>query len=237
MNGTDHDDEVLTEVAARIAAHDDLAGFLAAVTDACREVLEVDAVGVMVTSRSGRLQLLAASSHQSAELELHQSQIDEGPCVDAAGHGVLVASVGADNLARTWPTFGPAMIRAGFLAVHSAPLLWRDGAIGAMALFRKQAKPFDRTDDEAAQFFADLVTRRVMNDDDPSSFSPPDQAEQVEAALSSRTSIELAKGVMAELEHVEMDEAYRLLIARAGQRGQSLTTTADDLVSGRGFSK
>jgi transcriptional regulator with GAF, ATPase, and Fis domain len=222
------DADKLTDAMTRIAAHDDLAGFLAAVAQTSQEVLEADAVGVMVRSDIGRLQLLVASSHRSAELELFQSQIAEGPCVDAADEAGSVALVGADALVAKWPRFGPSMVEAGFLAVHSAPLRWRDGAVGAMALFRKEAKSFDVSDDEAAQRFADVVARRVMGDDEADGSSSDDR---IRTALSSRISIERAKGLIAELEGVEMDEAYRLLLERSRSRGESLTLAAERLVS------
>src|SRR4051812_38864409 len=125
-------DEIHVEsaVAASVAAldeHHDVADFLVEVIATCQRVLSVDATGIMVLSRGGRLELLAASSHRSAELELHQSQIDEGPCVDAATADVTVIVAGDESLRDRWPRFGPAMVHAGFRSVHSAPLQ-RDGA-------------------------------------------------------------------------------------------------------------
>jgi transcriptional regulator with GAF, ATPase, and Fis domain len=229
MDRNGHDDVALAEARSRIAVHKDTAGFLMAVAEISQEVLDADAVGVMVKSASGRLQLLVASSHRSAELELHQSQTDEGPCVDAAHGGAPTALAGGQELARRWPTFGPSMVDAGFLSVHSAPLRWRDLVIGAMALFRKQERPFDQADDEAAQFFADLVAQRIMGDEDAGLSAP---FEQITAALSSRITIERAKGFIAEIEGVDMEQAYRLLIASARGREESLTLTAEDLVAG-----
>lgn len=206
---------------------DDVAGSLAYLLSSCQDVLDVQAVGVMVAGRNGRLQLLAASTHRSAELELHQSQIDEGPCVDAAESGQSVAVVGEGPANERWPQFGPKMVAAGFRAVHSAPLRDGDSTVGAMALFRSDEIAFDAAEDEAAQAYADLVSRIVLGG---SGVAPKDVPDRIDAALASRVQIERAKGVVAQTQGVDMAGAYELMREAADRRGESLTATANDLI-------
>jgi len=217
----------LDDAETRLTESDDLADYLAYLIGTCEAALEVDAVGVMVRSVGGGLALLAASTHRSAELELHQSQIDEGPCVDAADGDDPVAVAGESVIRRRWPRFGPAMVDAGFLAVHSAPLRSARSPFGAMALFRRDEIAFEQAEDQAAQGFADLVSRAVLADQN----AEPESVHQlVDAALGSRVEIERAKGILAQVAGVDMAEAYQLLLARAADRGESLTVTAEGLV-------
>ena len=218
--------DVLSRLSTAIGSEHDLADLLAKVASSCREVLEVDATGIMVLSRSGRLQLLAASSHHAVELELHQSQIDEGPCVDAAQDGGSIALTGEDELRARWPRFGPAMIGSGFLSVHSAPLRWKGSTLGAMALFRRDATPFGPGEDEAAQAFADVVARLVMADD------AADVAAATERALESRIVVEQAKGAIMHSERVRSGEAYEMLLQRAERTGVTLTVAATEVLEG-----
>lgn len=217
----------LAHAEAKLEDPDDVAGSLAYIISSCQDVLDVDAVGVMVASRSARLQLLAASTHRAAELELHQSQIDEGPCVDAAADGVSVALSDQEAICRRWPIFGPAMIEAGFSAVHSAPLRVGSGQLGAMALFRRDPVPFDEAEDGAAQAYADLVTRAVTGRPD---VAPEDVAELVERALAGRVAIERAKGVVAQTSDVDLAEAYERVREKAAREGRTLTAAAADLI-------
>lgn len=218
---------VLAHAEQRTDDPDDLAGSLAYLLSSCQDVLDVQALGVMVRGRNGRLQLLAASTHRSAELELHQGQIDEGPCVDAADSGGSVAVVGEGPASERWPTFGPTMVAAGFRAVHSAPLRDGDSTIGAMALFRSDEIAFDAAEDEAAQAYADLVSRIVLGG---SGVAPEDLPDRIDAALASRVQIERAKGVVAQRQGVDMAGAYELMREVAERRGESLTATANELI-------
>lgn len=221
----------LAHAEEKLRGTDDMAGSLAYVLSSCQDVLDVDAVGVMVISRTGLLQLLAASTHTSAELELHQSQIDEGPCVDAAHGGVSVAVAGEQSIRERWPSFAPAMFASGYRAVHSAPLLPATGGtpIGAMALFRREAAAFDQAEGDAAQSYADLVARLVVGE---AAVEPADVLDRVDAALASRVSIERAKGVVSQTHDVDMGQAYELLRSKASRDGTTLTATADELIEG-----
>lgn len=205
----------------------DIADITADLVETCQKLLKADATGIMLRARGGRLQLLTASTHRSAELELHQSQIDEGPCVDAATHGHSVVVTGEESLRATWPVFGPAMLETGFWAVHSAPLRWNGSPIGAMALFRRDGVPFDDEEDSAAQSFADLAAHIIMGAEQ----GPSALHERVVAALASRVVVEQAKGVIAQETECEMGDAYTRLRSLASERSRTLTAMANDLVS------
>ncbi|MCL3818832.1 GAF and ANTAR domain-containing protein [Aeromicrobium wangtongii] len=221
-------DQALAEVTSALHQHHDVTGFLADLIEVCQRALAVDATGIMVLSRSGRLQLLAASTHRSTELELYQSQIDEGPCVDAAADDVSVILAEEAALRERWPRFGPAMVEAGFRSVHSMPLRWEGAPLGAMALFRHRAVALDGREDQAARAFADVVVHAVMDDELPGSSATQDR---IDAALAGRVLIEQAKGVMARHRGVGMGDAYDLLIERATASGRTLTEAAAELVA------
>jgi GAF domain-containing protein len=219
--------QALDRLSTALVPGHDVADLLAEVTASCRDVLDVDATGIMVLSRDGRLQLLAASTHDAAELELHQSQIDEGPCVDAARDVDPIAVSGDEGLRERWPRFGPSMIAQGFHSVHSAPLRWNATTLGAMALFRHAPRPFDEREDEAAGAFADLVARIVVGS---ASQDDADLDGLVETALGSRIVVEHAKGAIMETEGVSAGEAYELLLRRRTESRTTLTAMSQDVL-------
>ncbi|MRJ77416.1 ANTAR domain-containing protein [Aeromicrobium sp. SMF47] len=220
-------DQAVEHATSALRERQDVAGFLADLIEVCQRALAVEATGIMVLSRGGRLQLLAASSHQSAELELYQSQVDEGPCVDAAEGDVSIIVADEATLRERWPHFGPAMLAAGFQSVHSTPLRWEGSILGAMALFRHDAVALDSREHDAARSFADVVAHAVMDGEQTETVSAQ---ERVDAALAERVLIERAKGVLARLHDVEMGDAYDLLIAAARASGATLTAAAAELV-------
>jgi hypothetical protein len=213
----------LAHASDALVSDHDTAGALANLLESCQGVLASDASGILSGPPRGKLELLAASTHKASDLELHQAQIDEGPCVDARDGNESVAVVGEEALVDRWPSFGEAMVKAGYHAVHSAPLRWHANTLGAMALFRRDPVPFSAEDDTVAQAFANIATLLIVHAE------PVDLdrlGARVEAALSSRVVVEQAKGVLAHHGDVAMDEAYEVLRELAVSRGTTLTHVA-----------
>lgn len=216
----------LADASASLTRSQDVTGAVVSLVASCRERLAVDAVGVMV-EHGGRLELLAASSHEAAELEVHQLHDDEGPCVDAHRLGATVQVSSPDDLLRCWPAFGETMLRACFSSVHATPLVWRGRAFGAIGLFRRTDAAF--TDDEhaVAQAFADIATMLVVHLDE---VQPDELARRLDEALAGRAVVELAKGVLADQRAIGMAETYAALVWEAGDAGVPLTDWATRVV-------
>ena len=79
--------EVLAGANAAIVGPDlDVTGALASLLTGVTGALPADAAAVLVTTE-GSLEVLAATSHRVADLEVYQAQVDEGPCLDAMHTG------------------------------------------------------------------------------------------------------------------------------------------------------
>ena len=217
--------DALAKASAALVGETDIAGFLAALLASGADVLRVDASGILVED-GDQLDLLAASSHAAVELELHQAQLDEGPCVEAHESGVPINAHGAE-LTDRWPTFGRQMQDSGFHAVHASPLRWHGAALGAMGLFRRADDPLTPEEETVAQAFADLATLLIVQTDKVDLDTVKRRFQDV---LTTRIVIEQAKGVLAEHHDVDMAEAYQLLLRRAAQDGGKLTAVAEGVV-------
>lgn len=204
----------------------DVPGTLAALLRGAKDAMEVDAAGILIQMR-GHLDLLAASSHQASELETLQAQLEEGPCVDAHASGEPVAVSGSAQMRSTWPAFGPTMLNAGYSSVHASPLRWRQSTIGAMGLFRRSDQAFTVEDDTFAQAFADIATTLIVSTQD---LVGDELMTRLQTALSARTVIEQAKGVLAEQRGLGMAEAYELLLQSATNRREPLGDLATRIV-------
>jgi transcriptional regulator with GAF, ATPase, and Fis domain len=211
----------LARASAALVGDHDVQGFLVSLLRSSAEVLSVDASAVMVHDSRG-LELLAASSHVAEELELHQLQAADGPCREAYATGTPVSERGAERLRARWPDFGASLVSAGFLTVHSVPMRWHDDAIGVLGVFRHSDIALTADEQQIAQAFADIATLVVAQ-------APGISInERVDDVLTTRVVIEVAKGVIAELENIGMAEAYDRLVQRADSA--SLDAVAKEII-------
>ena len=208
----------------------DVVGVLTDLSDACVDLLDADAAGLMVVDQRGQLQMMAASSEQTRLLELLQLQTDEGPCVECYRTQAPV-EVDEAAMAGRWPEFAAAAADAGYHSIVSVPMRLRDQTIGALNLLRHGTGAMPDSDRRIAQALADVATiailqhRRVIRNEEVTS--------QLQGALNTRIIIEQAKGLLAEREAIDLDAAFNMLRDYARPRGERLADVARAFVEER----
>jgi GAF domain-containing protein len=202
----------------------------------CLGLLGADTAGVLVRAGDHGLDLLAATSHKTQELELYQAQLHDGPCVESIETGTTVGASGEGDLDRRWPEFGRAMSAAGFTAVHACPMRWHGRVLGGLNLFWATTRTLTQEEHALAQAFADIATLALMQS--PTADDAATITTRLRAALRGRVVIERAKGVLAHTEQIEMDEAFALLVTRSEEADRPLSEIAqqilDEIVAPRG---
>jgi transcriptional regulator with GAF, ATPase, and Fis domain len=219
--------QAFVDAAAAMVQQEDVTDTLNRLLADCAKFSAADAVGLLVRNAEDRLELLSATSHQAAELELYQLQHDTGPCVDAAREGVALSATADVEITERWGRVGEAILAAGFHAVHAVPLRWHGRLIGAMNAFHVIPRTADEEARQLTQAFADIAAVVIVQSAD---LTHAQLAERIQAALAGRTVIEQAKGVIAHLAGVDMAAAYDLLVQRAVKHGVSLTQAAVGVV-------
>jgi hypothetical protein len=194
----------------------------------CIELLGAHSAGVLVRVGEQELELLAATSHKAIELELYQSQVHSGPCVESIENGRRVAAAGSEEILAQWPDFGRAMSAAAFQTVHASPMRWHGRVLGGLNMFWQSAKDLTPEESELAQAFADVCTLALMQ---PSTDDPTAVAERLRSALQGRVVIERAKGVLAQTEGVGVDEAFTRLVDQSKRTAQPLAVVAAQVIS------
>ncbi|WP_051274369.1 GAF and ANTAR domain-containing protein [Cellulomonas sp. URHD0024] len=195
---------------------------VARLVDDCATLLHADAAALLVEVGRG-LELLAATSHRAAELEVYQAQQQSGPCVDVIATGEQLSIVGAAMIAERWPDVGSAVVTAGFDAVYAFPMTWRGRTIGGLNVFLRRSERLDDSALRLGQYLADVATLALAQ---PTDLTDDDLAERVRLALDGRATIERAKGVLAHTYGVDMASAYERLLNAAEVAGATLTQTA-----------
>lgn len=197
--------------------HDyDVVDLSTVLSEACVEVLDVTAAGLMLASPDGNLRVMTSSSEEMRLLELFESQADEGPCCDCYRSGQPVVNVDLEATDRRWPVFAPRALDGGFRAVHALPMRHRARTVGALNLFRASSGALDPDDLAVAQAFADVATITILQDRAGSEAQVVNG--QLNHALQSRIVIEQAKGIVAESAKIDMAEAFLRLRRHARNR-------------------
>ena len=223
----------LVELADTLVSDYDLAEYLDRLLERSVDVLGANAGGVMLFDRErgsgGGLQLLACTDERTRELELHELQVNQGPCIDS--HRLGQPIVAGDLLdAHRWPAFAPVAIDYGYRAVYAFPLRLRSSVIGALNLFRTAPGLVLQEDVRVAQAFADMATIGILQKRAVS--EARELAGQLQSALNSRVIIEQAKGIVAESLGCDMDRAYQLIRWFGRNSNRQVRSVAAAIVAG-----
>lgn len=212
----------LADAARALLGEHDVTDLLVRLTRDAVQFADADAAGLLVRA-DGRLETLTTTSHTAEHLEAFQSQHDEGPCVDVVEAGQTVEAVGRQEIVGRWPTVGPAIVAAGFRAVHAAPLAWQGGVIGGLNVFGREPRALDDAQRRAVQACADMLTLVAGQ---PFRLSGLDFSRSITRALRDRVVVEQAMGALAHQLGVDVSAAYDELVSRSEREGVTLTDTA-----------
>lgn len=224
--------EILVEAVDSLIDDFDLIDFLHRLTSRCVELLDVDAVGVMIVDPHGELQVIAASDEHTRLLELFALQHEQGPCVECYHSGQAQLNIDLES-SQVTAAFGPFAARAreaGFRTTHAIPMRLRHQVIGALNLFHSRTARISESDTQLAQALADVATIAILQQRTIEQGNV-DKA-QLQAALHSRVVIEQAKGVLAERWQVGLDEAFESLRSYARPRRLRMADLAQQVVQG-----
>jgi GAF domain-containing protein len=172
---------------------------------------------------------MASSDAKARSLDEWQHEVGEGTCLHAMRAGEVV-EVGDADLDTRWPAFMEQARARGVKSSLSLPLIVRDTSMGAINLYScEQTHAFDaerrgRLEMFAAQASTALMValRRARQDA---------TNKQLEAALTSRSTIDQAMGILMGQQRCSAQEAFDLLRAHSQVNNIKLREVAEHLVS------
>ncbi|MFG2466021.1 GAF and ANTAR domain-containing protein [Streptomyces canus] len=197
---------------------------------ACHDLLDVDAAAVMIADARGGLRTMASTDEDAAFTELLQLQSGNGPCMDSyrIGEPVSVPDIAAEQ--AHWPQLVAAVIDAGYDSLQAIPVRLHQRTLGVLTLLRRQLGPLTPDDVHLAQALADSAARALMHwSTEPA--RADDVITRVQSAISSKATLEIAKGMIAQYADTTITEASHLLTAYARQRRIRLSETVQALVN------
>jgi GAF domain-containing protein len=221
---------IFVEVADTLVDEFDLVDFLHMLTERASALVGAAAVGLMLTDQRGRLEFMAGSDENVRLIELFQLQDQEGPCLDAFRTGLPVINVDLEAASDRWPHFVPRAAAAGFRSVHAFPMRLRNRVIGALNVFGDtRGGGLEKGDVPVLQALADVATIALLQE---RAIRRGEQlTEQLQGALNSRIVIEQAKGAIAQVRGITVDEAFEVIRGYARRRNLRLVDLAHTIVT------
>ena len=195
-----------------------------AVTVATQIIPGCDAAGVCVVHRGERIDTHATSDDSLRAVDELQHKLDEGPCLDALRRDQTVISedLAADD---RWPNWGPQVIeQLGMHSCVSFRLYVTDKDLGALNLYGKEPRAF--TDEDIQDGLALAAHVGVA-------LAAALEVEHLEKALSGRTVIGQATGILMERFNLEPDRAFSVLSRMSQQKNVKLRQLAEQIVTTR----
>ena len=230
MNETSFDSRVLhtlTGLADTLVDDYDVVELLQTLVDACRDILDITAAGILLADDAGELELVASTSEASRLVEVMQLAAQAGPCIECFRTGVPIA---VTSLAATseWGPFRTEALAQGFSSIHALPLRLREQTIGTLNLMAEREGPLPEHVLVAARAFADMATIGILHE--RSLRESEVLAQQLRVALSSRVIIEQAKGVVSFTADIPIDAAFERIRSFARSHQLPLSQVAARIV-------
>jgi GAF domain-containing protein len=222
--------DIFVHLADTLVDDYDVVDLLHSLVAAAVNLLDATAAGLLLRDPRGNLAVVASSSEETRLLEIFQLQNNEGPCLDCvqAGSSVTCTDLGAES--DRWPTFVPAALAAGFQSVVAVPLRLRTQTIGGLNMFHSLPETLTPDDRALAQALADVATIGILQQRIAQRSS--DLTDQLQHALTSRVTIEQAKGVLAERNETNMGAAFNAMREYSRNNNQKLNDVAIAIVRG-----
>jgi len=154
--------EVLSEFARTMVTDFPIQAILDHLVQRIVDVLPVSAAGVTLIEPGTEPRYVAASDESALRYERLQSELGEGPCLEAhrTGNAVAVPDL---RLETRFPRFAPRAIEEGLVAVFTFSLRNGTKSLGALDLYRSTPGPLDAATMAAAQTLADVAAAYLLN--------------------------------------------------------------------------
>lgn len=209
----------------------DVSSFLAELCELSAASLS-ESMGLEVTCavtlrRRHRTATAGWSSEASRACDEIQHNFGEGPCLQAMDTGttVLVRDTRTD---MRWPQYGAAISALGQLSILGVPLALDEGAAAALNVFAPVPDAFDAAAIGLAETFARHAEKSLRL---AVRIGARQQlADDLRAAMESRTAIDLAAGIIMAQNRCTQEEALRILAKASSGRNKKLRLVAEDLV-------
>jgi GAF domain-containing protein len=184
------------------------------VTDLSVDAIDgADLAGLTMISE-GRKRTAVYTDELAPEIDRSQYETDDGPCIEAFETG-QVQTIESTLENGRWPEFREGAAKHGIHSALSIPMMVDRKTVGAMNLFSRREHAFTEQDHEFGLLFASQAAIVLANTQ--AYWDAHQLTLRLSEAMSSRSVIEQAKGMLMAAQGCDEDEAFELLV-HASQR-------------------
>jgi GAF domain-containing protein len=215
----------------------ELAGLLlstASFTELVQEVAELTVRTVAPAATCGitlaqqdRVFTVAAANALANQLDEQQYELGDGPCLRALSSGEVVNAPDLRAESR-WDSYPTIAMGHGILAVHSVPLIVDGKPVGVLNVYARTGHAFSAGDRQLMVLLAGqaaiAVTAALRHYDEVS------LSDHLRIALSSRSVIDQAIGIVMAQQHGTAEQAFAALRTISQRRNIKLRVVATELV-------
>jgi GAF domain-containing protein len=218
----------LTELAGLLLATSSFEDLMQKVADLSRRAVPQASTCGITLSESGHVITVASADSLARQLDEQQYEVDDGPCLEAIRTGRIVLS---DDLSREtrWDGYPAKAVAHGVWSVYSSPLLVAGRPIGALNLYATTPGAFTEDSRAAAMqltaMAAATVTAAMRHYDEAT------LTDHLRTALSSRSVIDQAIGIIIGMQRCPPDTAFDILRTASQNRNVPLRVVASELVA------
>jgi GAF domain-containing protein len=220
---------VAVELQSLLLGADGIESFLADVATAGAGAVDrAQSCGVTVQATPTSRVMGATTDEFAQRMDDVQYAVNDGPCLTCLREGdpVLVADIRADS---RWPAFARRGTQEGAGASLSVPMSVGSQTVGALNLYTRTANSLTDTDRTRAEQFAAqaagavaLALRLAQREE---------RERNLEAALSSRSVIDQAMGVLMAQARINADAAFDVLRRRSQTANVKLRDVAATVIA------
>jgi ANTAR domain-containing protein/GAF domain-containing protein len=180
----------------------------------------VDAAGISITQH-GRIETRHPTSDLIRKLDEIQSELREGPCIEAIEDppecGIIIAQDLTGDDGERWPRYAPHAVDAGYLGLMSTTLSIEGGIRGALNLYAKNPDAFSARSRTLAGLFGVQAALLLYG---------ANQAHHLQRAVDSRDLIGQAKGILMARFKVDGEGAFQMLVQSSQETNIKLCEVA-----------
>src|SRR5690348_7448500 len=206
----------------------DVARALEETVHACVALFRVTGSGVMIADEHNSLHYVAASDGPGRVLEIVQSEVGQGPCVEAFVTNVVTVSEDAATDPR-WPKVNGILAEHGIRAVLGVPVRIGGVPIGTLDVYRDRPYHWDDSERAGLSRYGDVIETTLTAA--MAAHRAGALADQLQYALDYRVTIERAIGYLMASRQLDATAAFDLLRRTARSNRRKVADLAQHLLT------
>jgi GAF domain-containing protein len=175
----------------------------------------------------GRKRTAVFTDELSPEIDRSQYESGEGPCIEAFETG-KVQTIESTLDDGPWPEFRRTAASFGIRSTLSLPMTVDRKTVGAMNLYSRRERSFSEHDHEFGLLFASQAAIVLANTQ--AYWDAHHLSLRLSEAMSSRSVIEQAKGMLMAAQGCDEDAAFELLVQASQRENVRLRDVAQRIV-------